>query len=279
MKKLVFPLLAALLFSCGEVNSSYPISSSSDPVSSSNDESSSVNKEEIDKESIADFISYLEDIKGHSKQVNALMTNYYNFDGSDEATLVGIDNFTATRYSRNSASDIVIRKGSISIEGDTSSYEAQTFVSGRYVYQLVDTNGSKTKTSELDTLDTAENALNISFAYAQVQNLEYLSSLIGNESVDYQIDLPTNYSINGTLDFSYSLTIYKSSNEKSQQISHEVSITVTKGAISNATHITQSDVYTGNKIVNWNRVESSFSYLHGDYDEYTGNVFDINEFN
>lgn len=277
MKKLVFPLLAALLFSCGETNSSNTVSSSGE-TSSSIEESSSVNKEEIDKENIAGFISYLEDVKGHSKQVNATMTNYYNFDGSDEATLVGIDSFTATRYSRNDASDIVIRKGSISIEGDSSSYEAQTFVSGRYVYQLVDTNGSKTKISELDTLDTAENALNISFAYTQIQNLQYLSSLIGNELVDYQIDLPTDYIINGTLGFSYSLTTYKSENEKSQQISHEVSITVTKGVISKATHITQNDLYTGNKLVNWNRVESSFSYLHGDYDEYTGNVFDISEF-
>ena len=38
-----------------------------------------VTKAEIDREKIEEFILYLDDIKGHTKQVNAVMNNYYNF--------------------------------------------------------------------------------------------------------------------------------------------------------------------------------------------------------
>lgn len=207
------------------------------------------------------------------------MNNYYNFSAGDSPDMSGSDTFTATRYSREGTSDITVRKGSILVGESPSKYECQSFVSGTNVYQLVkNEDGSKTKNVAPNILNNAEDALNISFAYSQKANLKYILDSMGSDLISYEYKFPTSYSMTGTFSFSYSLTSFQESNVKTRQISHEVTITLEKSVISKATHITQDDVYSGGKRVNWQRVESSYTYIHGDYEQFQGEVFDISTF-
>lgn len=282
MKKaslLIFSL--GFLFSCGTTTSNISSSDSSktEVATSEQTTTSTLAQEEIDKEKIEEFILYLDDIKGHTKQVNAVMNNYYNFSAGDSPDMSGSDTFTATRYSREGASDITVRKGSVLVGESQSKYECQSFVSGTNVYQLVkNEDGSKTKNVAPNILNNAEDALNISFAYSQIGNLKYMLDCIGTDLTTYEYNFPTSYSMTGTFSFSYSLTSFQESNVKSRQISHEVTITLEKSVISKATHVTQDDVYSGGKRVNWQRVESSYTYIHGDYEQFQGEVFDISTF-
>ena len=282
MKKaslLIFSL--GFLFSCGTTTSSISSSESSktEITTSEQTTTSTLTQKEIDKEKIEEFILYLDDIKGHTKQVNAVMKNYYNFSAGDSPDMSGSDTFTATRYSREGASDITVRKGSVLVGESPSKYECQSFVSGTNVYQLVkNEDGSKTKNVAPNILNNAEDALNISFAYSQIGNLKYMLDCIGTDLTTYEYNFPTSYSMTGTFSFSYSLTSFQESNVKSRQISHEVTITLEKSVISKATHVTQDDIYSGGKRVNWQRVESSYTYIHGDYEQFQGEVFDISTF-
>ena len=270
------------MFSCGTTTSSVSSSESSKTevtTSSEQTTASTLTQEEIDREKIEEFILYLDDIKGHTKQVNAVMNNYYNFSAGDSPDMSGSDTFTATRYSREGASDITVRKGSVLVGESPSKYECQSFVSGTNVYQLVkNEDGSKTKNVAPNILNNAEDALNISFAYSQKANLKYILDNMGSDLISYEYNFPTSYSMTGTFSFSYSLTSFQESNVKSRQISHEVTITLEKSVISKATHATQDDVYSGGKRVNWQRVESSYTYTHGDYEKFQGEVFDISTF-
>ncbi len=284
MKKaslLIFSL--GFLFSCGTTTSSVSSSESSKTevttTSTEQTTTSTLTQEEIDKEKIEEFILYLDDIKGHTKQVNAVMNNYYNFSASDSPDMSGSDTFTATRYSREGASDITVRKGNALVGESPNKYECQSFVSGTNVYQLVkNEDGSKTKNVAPNILNNAEDALNISFAYSQKANLKYILDNMGLDLISYEYKFPTSYSMTGTFSFSYSLTSFQESNVKSRQISHEVTITLEKSVISKATHVTQDDVYSGGKRINWQRVESSYTYIHGDYEQFQGEIFDISTF-
>lgn len=282
MKKAsLFIFSLGFLFSCGTTTSNISSSDSSktEVTTSEQTTTSTLTQEEIDKEKIEEFILYLDDIKGHTKQVNAVMNNYYNFSAGDSPDMSGSDTFTATRYSRKGTSDITVRKGSILVGESPSKYECQSFVSGTNVYQLVkNEDGSKTKNVAPNILNNAEDALNISFAYSQKANLKYILDIMGSDLISYEYKFPTSYSMTGTFSFSYSLTSFQESNVKSRQISHEVTITLEKSVISKATHITQDDVYSGSKRVNWQRVESSYTYIHGDYEQFQGEVFDISTF-
>lgn len=282
MKKaslLIFSL--GFLFSCGTTSSPTSSESSKTEVTTSSEQTttSTLTQEEIDREKIEEFILYLDDIKGHTKQVNAVMNNYYNFSAGDSPDMSGSDTFTATRYSRESASDITVRKGNALVGESPSKYECQSFVSGTNVYQLVkNEDGSKTKKVDQNILSNAEDALNISFAYSQKANLKYILDNMGLDLISYEYKFPTSYSMTGTFSFSYSLTSFQEINVKSRQISHEVTISLEKSVISKATHITQDDVYSGGKRVNWQRVESSYTYIHGDYEQFQGEIFDISTF-
>lgn len=282
MKKAsLFIFTLGFLFSCGTTTSNISSSDSSktEVTTSEQTTTSTLTQEEIDKEKIEEFILYLDDIKGHTKQVNAVMNNYYNFSAGDSPDMSGSDTFTATRYSRKGTSDITVRKGSILVGESPSKYECQSFVLGTNVYQLVkNEDGSKTKNVAPNILNNAEDALNISFAYSQKANLKYILDSMGSDLISYEYKFPASFSMTGTFSFSYSLTAFQESNVKSRQISHEVTITLEKSVISKATHITQDDVYSGSKRVNWQRVESSYTYIHGDYEQFQGEVFDISTF-
>lgn len=282
MKKAsLFIFSLGFLFSCGTTTSNISSSDSSktEVTTSEQTTTSTLTQEEIDKEKIEEFILYLDDIKGHTKQVNAVMNNYYNFSAGDSPDMSGSDTFTATRYTREGTSDITVRKGSILVGESPSKYECQSFVSGTNVYQLVkNEDGSKTKNVAPNILNNAEDALNISFAYSQKANLKYILDSMGSDLISYEYKFPASFSMTGTFSFSYSLTAFQESNVKSRQISHEVTITLEKSVISKATHITQDDVYSGSKRVNWQRVESSYTYIHGDYEQFQGEVFDISTF-
>lgn len=283
MKKaslLIFSL--GFLLSCGTTPSVSSSESSKTEVTTSSSEqttTSTLTQEEIDKEKIEEFILYLDDIKGHTKQVNAVMNNYYNLSAGDSPDLSGSDTFTATRYSRDGASDITVRKGSVLIGESPSNYEAQSFVLGTNVYQLVkNEDGSKTKNVDQNILSNAEDALNISFAYSIQAHLKTILDNIGADLTTYEYDFPTSYSMTGTFSFTYSLTWFEEANVKSRQISHEATITLEKSIISKATHKTQDDVYSGGKRINWQRVESNYTYIHGDYEHFQGEVFNVSEF-
>lgn len=282
MKKAsLFIFSLGFLFSCGTTTSNISSSDSSktEVTTSEQTTTSTLTQEEIDKEKIEEFILYLDDIKGHTKQVNAVMNNYYNFSAGDSPDMSGSDTFTATRYTREGTSDITVRKGSILVGESPSKYECQSFVLGTNVYQLVkNEDGSKTKNVAPNILNNAEDALNISFAYSQKANLKYILDSMGSDLISYEYKFPASFSMTGTFSFSYSLTAFQESNVKSRQISHEVTITLEKSVISKATHITQDDVYSGSKRVNWQRVESSYTYIHGDYEQFQGEVFDISTF-
>lgn len=282
MKKAsLFIFSLGFLFSCGTTTSNISSSDSSktEVTTSEQTTTSTLTQEEIDKEKIEEFILYLDDIKGHTKQVNAVMNNYYNFSAGDSPDMSGSDTFTATRYTREGTSDITVRKGSILVGESPSKYECQSFVLGTNVYQLVkNEDGSKTKNVAPNILNNAEDALNISFAYSQKANLKYILDSMGSDLISYEYKFPASFSMAGTFSFSYSLTAFQESNVKSRQISHEVTITLEKSVISKATHITQDDVYSGSKRVNWQRVESSYTYIHGDYEQFQGEVFDISTF-
>lgn len=282
MKKAsLFIFSLGFLFSCGTTTSNISSSDSSktEVTTSEQTTTSTLTQEEIDKEKIEEFILYLDDIKGHTKQVNAVMNNYYNFSAGDSPDMSGSDTFTATRYTREGTSDITVRNGSILVGESPSKYECQSFVLGTNVYQLVkNEDGSKTKNVAPNILNNAEDALNISFAYSQKANLKYILDSMGSDLISYEYKFPASFSMTGTFSFSYSLTAFQESNVKSRQISHEVTITLEKSVISKATHITQDDVYSGSKRVNWQRVESSYTYIHGDYEQFQGEVFDISTF-
>lgn len=282
MKKAsLFIFSLGFLFSCGTTTSNISSSDSSktEVTTSEQTTTSTLTQEEIDKEKIEEFILYLDDIKGHTKQVNAVMNNYYNFSAGDSPDMSGSDTFTATRYTREGTSDITVRKGSILVGESPSKYECQSFVLGTNVYQLVkNEDGSKTKNVAPNILNNAEDALNISFAYSQKANLKYILDSMGSDLISYEYKFPASFSMTGTFSFSYSLTAFQESNVKSRQISHEVTITLEKSVISKATHITQDDVYSGSKRVNWQIVESSYTYIHGDYEQFQGEVFDISTF-
>lgn len=282
MKKAsLFIFSLGFLFSCGTTTSNISSSDSSktEVTTSEQTTTSTLTQEEIDKEKIEEFILYLDDIKGHTKQVNAVMNNYYNFSAGDNPDMSGSDTFTATRYTREGTSDITVRKGSILVGESPSKYECQSFVLGTNVYQLVkNEDGSKTKNVAPNILNNAEDALNISFAYSQKANLKYILDSMGSDLISYEYKFPASFSMTGTFSFSYSLTSFQESNVKSRQISHEVTITLKKSVISKATHVTQDDVYSGSKRVNWQRVESSYTYIHGDYEQFRGEVFDISTF-
>ncbi len=282
MKKAsLFIFSLGFLFSCGTTTSNISSSDSSktEVTTSEQTTTSTLTQEEIDKEKIEEFILYLDDIKGHTKQVNAVMNNYYNFSAGDSPDMSGSDTFTATRYTREGTSDITVRNGSVLVGESPSKYECQSFVLGTNVYQLVkNEDGSKTKNVAPNILNNAEDALNISFAYSQKANLKYILDNMGLDLISYEYDFPSSYSMTGTFSFSYSLTAFQESNVKTRQISHEVTITLEKSVISKATHVTQDDVYSGGKRVNWQRVESSYTYIHGDYEQFQGEVFDISTF-
>lgn len=282
MKKAsLFIFSLGFLFSCGTTTSNISSSDSSktEVTTSEQTTTSTLTQEEIDKEKIEEFILYLDDIKGHTKQVNAVMNNYYNFSAGDSPDMSGSDTFTATRYTREGTSDITVRKGSILVGESPSKYECQSFVLGTNVYQLVkNEDGSKTKNVAPNILNNAEDALNISFAYSQKANLKYILDSMGSDLISYEYKFPASFSMTGTFSFSYSLTSFQESNVKTRQISHEVTITLEKSVISKATHITQDDVYSGGKRVNWQRVESSYTYTHGNYEQFQGEVFDISTF-
>lgn len=282
MKKAsLFIFSLGFLFSCGTTTSNISSSDSSktEVTTSEQTTTSTLTQEEIDKEKIEEFILYLDDIKGHTKQVNAVMNNYYNFSAGDSPDMSGSDTFTATRYTREGTSDITVRKGSILVGESPSKYECQSFVLGTNVYQLVkNEDGSKTKNVAPNILNNAEDALNISFAYSQKANLKYILDSMGSDLISYEYKFPASFSMTGTFSFSYSLTSFQESNVKSRQISHEVTITLEKSVISKATHVTQDDVYSGRKRVNWQRVESSYTYIHGDYEQFQGEIFDISTF-
>lgn len=282
MKKAsLFIFSLGFLFSCGTTTSNISSSDSSktEVTTSEQTTTSTLTQEEIDKEKIEEFILYLDDIKGHTKQVNAVMNNYYNFSAGDSPDMSGSDTFTATRYTREGTSDITVRNGSVLVGESPSKYECQSFVLGTNVYQLVkNEDGSKTKNVAPNILNNAEDALNISFAYSQKANLKYILDSMGSDLISYEYKFPASFSMTGTFSFSYSLTSFQESNVKSRQISHEVTITLEKSVISKATHITQDDVYSGGKRVNWQRVESSYTYIHGDYEQFQGEVFDISTF-
>lgn len=282
MKKAsLFIFSLGFLFSCGTTTSNISSSDSgkTEVTTSEQTTTSTLTQEEIDKEKMEEFILYLDDIKGHTKQVNAVMNNYYNFSAGDSPDMSGSDTFTATRYTREGTSDITVRKGSILVGESPSKYECQSFVLGTNVYQLVkNEDGSKTKNVAPNILNNAEDALNISFAYSQKANLKYILDSMGSDLISYEYKFPASFSMTGTFSFSYSLTAFQESNVKSRQISHEVTITLEKSVISKATHITQDDVYSGSKRVNWQRVESSYTYIHGDYEQFQGEVFDISTF-
>lgn len=282
MKKAsLFIFSLGFLFSCGTTTSNISSSDSSktEVTTSEQTTTSTLTQEEIDKEKIEEFILYLDDIKGHTKQVNAVMNNYYNFSAGDSPDMSGSDTFTATRYTRKGTSDITVRKGSILVGESPSKYECQSFVLGTNVYQLVkNEDGSKTKNVAPNILNNAEDALNISFAYSQKANLKYILDSMGSDLISYEYKFPASFSMTGTFSFSYSLTSFQESNVKTRQISHEVTITLEKSVISKATHITQDDVYSGGKRVNWQRVESSYTYTHGNYEQFQGEVFDISTF-
>lgn len=134
MKKaslLIFSL--GFLFSCGATTSSISSSESSktEITTSEQTTTSTLTQEEIDKEKIEEFILYLDDIKGHTKQVNAVMNNYYNFSAGDSPDMSGNDTFSATRYTREGASDITVRKGSVLVG------EAQANMNARALYQVL----------------------------------------------------------------------------------------------------------------------------------------------
>ncbi len=202
MKKAsLFIFSLGFLFSCGTTTSNISSSDSSktEVTTSEQTTTSTLTQEEIDKEKIEEFILYLDDIKGHTKQVNAVMNNYYNFSAGDSPDMSGSDTFTATRYTREGTSDITVRKGSILVGESPSKYECQSFVLGTNVYQLVkNEDGSKTKNVAPNILNNAEDALNISFAYSQKANLKYILDSMGSDLISYEYKFPASFSMTGT---------------------------------------------------------------------------------
>ena len=273
----------SLLFlgGCSTNNSSTSLPSSNESTALTNLSSSSLSDSSTSfsqVDSIKEYIHQLQKLTDHPNETTVRMTNSYNYktDG-DPLTISGTDDFSIKRYS-SKETGITIRKGTVLLSS-TSKYEMQTFHDKNLFYKLTayEDNSDSNVKEEIKYTGDEEANLSINYSYSVIKNLQYLSSIIENNSDSQKGAFSLSPIKEGLNTISYSITQYKDSVIE-LFINHEDTFTVKDSVIVSSTSNYEYDAYAGGEKTNWQTVVTKSNYTHGEYEVFTGTLFNPKDF-
>ena len=277
-------LLTSCINPIQPAESSSTILSSSEPIASSVIPSSSLTKIEQDKKNISDYASGLKAIDGHPRSATVTVEthDYYPLE------MVTVDTFTTTVYKRaDNKSNIVVRNGTITINGDTKetvTYEMQLFAEDGSIYQLTRASDDYPKRNFVeDTPAGRDIELTLSFANKQADNFDFLSRVMDLDGVTYDYELGQIPEGDGDFDFSYQMTSFVvengvATNTKEEEITHELSVSKNKGVVASYNYAYKLDMYYGGIVANSKISFTEATLEQGEYTLFEGEVWDPADF-
>lgn len=244
-------------------------------------ESSSSSSEEKEK-SLGDKITELLDLldiydsKTVTKRQGMTVTLYSFPTGEDDSLQIyGEDTFTETRYTTDSTG-LLVRIGSNQVgDNEAYDYETQIFHDDTTFYMLTKTDEGKTKTT-VDYLNDEEINLSLNFSNKIDEDLNYLLSLEGTESIDTILQFTIEDSV---LSIMYEIIQYESYEKKSVKsyIMHEYDFTLSEDSMTYAVYkYTQSTQSSG--LEQKKEIETTVDLYYDAIRNYDGVIFNPDDF-
>ncbi len=307
-KKILFLLPIILLSSCNKGNSnatsnSQPSTNVPSVISTTPSQTipsvtpsttpSSISTIPVD-EQLQTFYAKLLTLEGNVNKMEmfGVSTRYYLSDNASVPfSMPMYDNSTTIRYNSENG-PMLVRTGrqsySLDDKGNFSEftyYTKQTFYDSKFFYYL-----GKWKENEEVTLkaerdpfseDAIESVLNISFPLTEKANIEKMCSFVGNTKYGITFQGLNNFTTNGEWNYSYSFTIYenKMAIVKVSEVTYNNTLTIKDGVITKVVQEYEDAMYTGNNLkTNWIKSKMTYTFTQGEYEDFTGERFNPNDF-
>ena len=279
MKKSVFLILPLLfLCSCNKESSSSLSSTSSGTESSSLSSSSSSSSSSSTPLTAEDFVEKLSKAGGHPNQIQGEQeTSYFFSTGTEEdgITIDGKDAFTAGRYSNKEDGDLIVRKGVLTMDGSSTSYEMQTSYDEESFYQLLRyEDGTGTKQLLPFAESSIEANLSLDAAMSEAKSLSDALSYQGVKDVEVVLDLPKSLT-DGETSFSYEVNLFVEGTDVYQRrLLSSTTITLEEGILTHIETTKEEKIYASGLALNKMSVKSAMDIQQGEFQAYDGEIFD-----